>query len=123
MWEIKRSDEFHQWIQTIDDDAKEAIFKHLSILKKIGPTLGRPFVDTIKGSSIKNLKELRVQSKNRVIRVFFVFDPERNILLILGGDKKGNSRFYQEMVPQVEKLYKIYLSKMGESDEKKNKTE
>lgn len=122
MWEIKRTDEFHQWIQTIDDDAKEAIFKYLSILKKIGPTLGRPFVDTIKGSSINNLKELRVQSKNRVIRVFFVFDPERNILLILGGDKKGNSRYYQEMIPQVEKLYKIYLSKMGESNEKKNKT-
>lgn len=123
MWEIKRTDEFHQWVQTVDDDVKEAIFKNLSILKKIGPTLGRPFVDTIKGSSINNLKELRVQNKNRVIRVFFVFDPGRNILLILGGNKKGNTRFYQEIVPQVEKLYKIYLSKIGESDEKKNKTE
>jgi hypothetical protein len=57
MWNIRRTTDFIVWIKTLDDDAKEAIFKNLTILQSLGPSLGRPQVDTIKGSKIKNLKE------------------------------------------------------------------
>ena len=102
--------------------AKEAIFKNLTILQSLGPSLGRPQVDTIKGSKIKNLKELRIQNKNRVFRIFFAFDPERNIILLIGGDKKGDNRFYETMLRKCERLYELHLSQLrGMKNEKSNK--
>lgn len=53
MWEIDRTEELTEWVKSLDDDAHEAIFKNLIILKEIGPVLGRPFVDTIKKVGIR----------------------------------------------------------------------
>jgi hypothetical protein len=79
------------------------------ILKELGPSLGRPYVDTIENSKHKNMKELRVQNKKRLFRIFFAFDPDRNALLLIGGDKRGDKRFYQRMIPIADELYDCYL--------------
>ena len=110
MWEIDRTDELAEWVKSLDDDAREAIFKNLLILKEIGPALGRPYVDTIKESRHKNMKELRTQNKKRLFRIFFIFDPERKAVLLIGGDKRGDKRFYKEMIPLADDLYDKYLS-------------
>ena len=110
MWEIDRTDELAEWVKSLDEDAREAIFKNLLILKKIGPALGRPYVDTIKESRHKNMKELRTQNKKRLFRIFFIFDPERKAVLLIGGDKRGDKRFYKEMIPLADDLYDKYLS-------------
>lgn len=109
MWTIDRTDEIAEWIAQLDDNAKEAIFKNLLILKDIGPTLGRPYVDSVKESKYKNMKELRVQNKKRVFRIFFAFEPDRKAILLVGGDKKGDKRFYQQMIPIADKRYENYL--------------
>lgn len=109
MWQIDRSKEIIEWILTVDDDAKEAILKNLMILKKEGPALGRPYVDTLKASKHKNLKELRVQCKKQVIRILFIFDPERKALLLVGGDKRGDKNFYKKMIPKADAIYDRYL--------------
>ena len=57
MWEIKRTEELAKWTKTLNDDAREAILKNIIILKEIGPNLGRPYVDTLKQSRHKNMKE------------------------------------------------------------------
>ena len=117
---IERTDEIIAWIKTLDDDAKEAILKSLLILKEIGPSLGRPRVDSVKESRHQNLKELRVQSKQRLFRILFAFDPNRNIILLIGGDK----RFYQKMIPIADRLYDRHLDRLKEHHEstsKKNK--
>ena len=62
MWSIDRTDQISEWIKELDENAKEAIFKSLLILRKIGPSLGRPHVDSIKESRHKNMKELRIQN-------------------------------------------------------------
>ncbi len=116
MWRIDRTDEVAAWIAELDNDAKEAIYKNLLILKDIGPSLGRPYVDAIKASKHKNMKELRVNNKKRVFRIFFVFDPKRNAILLIGGDKRGDKRFYQRMIPIAEKLYDRYLQEMQEAE-------
>lgn len=125
MWNIERTDEVASWIMELDDDAKEAILKGLLILKEIGPSLGRPYVDSVKRSKYQNMKELRIQSKLRIFRIFFAFDPERNVILLIGGDKRGDKRFYQKMIPIADRLYDRYLKKLGEKHEnsykKKNK--
>jgi hypothetical protein len=109
MWKIERTQEIKSWIFQLDDDAKESILKSLYILQEFGPKLGRPYVDTIKNSKYKNMKELRVQNKQRVFRILFIFDVKRNAVLLIGGDKKGDKRFYEKMIPIADKLYGKYL--------------
>jgi hypothetical protein len=110
MWPIKRTDEIATWIAGLDDDAKEAIYKNVLILKELGPSLGRPYVDSIKNSKHNNMKELRVQNRKRLFRILFAFDPVRNALLLIGGDKRGDKRFYQRMIPKADELYDRYLN-------------
>lgn len=110
MWEIDRTEEVAEWIKSLDVDAREAILKNLLILKEFGPVLGRPYVDTIKQSRHKNMKELRIQNKKRVLRILFIFDPDRKAFLLIGGDKRGDKRFYEKMIPIADELYDKYLS-------------
>ncbi|WP_243394110.1 type II toxin-antitoxin system RelE/ParE family toxin [Leptospira meyeri] len=109
VYEIKRTEEIILWIKELDNDAKKDILVSIEILKEFGPRLGRPHVDTITGSKIKNLKELRVNSKNRPFRIFFVFDPKRNAILLIGGNKATSKKFYPVMIKKSEELYSEYL--------------
>ena len=111
MWRIERTDEVANWIAGLDDDTKESILKILFILREIGPSLGRPYVDTVKESKHKNMKELRIQRKKRIFRIFFIFDPKQNAVLLIGGDKRGDKNFYKRLIPQADRLYNSYLEK------------
>lgn len=82
-------------------------------LEQAGPLLGRPHVDTLKGSRIPNLKELRVQHEERPLRILFVFDPRRVGFLILGGDKTGDSAWYAKFIPRAEEIYRRHLKETG----------
>ena len=117
MWTIERTNEVAAWIAQLDDDAKEAIYKNLLILRELGPSLGRPYVDTINDSKHKNMKELRVQNKKRLFRIFFAFAPDRNALLIIGGDKRGDKRFYQRMIPIADEIYDRYIKEKRRENE------
>lgn len=112
MWIIERTDEVAKWISVLDDDAKEAILKNLFILSEIGPSLGRPYVDSVKRSKHSNMKELRVQCKRKLIRILFAFDPDRKAILLIGEDKRGNKKFYQTVVPKADKLYDAHLKRI-----------
>jgi len=59
------------------------------------------------------LKELRIQSKQKVLRIFFIFDSERKAILLIGGNKRGNKRFYQKFIPMADALYDDYLVRKG----------
>lgn len=85
---------------------------HAEFLSKFGPGLGRPQVDTIKGSKLSNLKELRVQHRGEPWRVLFVFDPKRQAILLVGGCKQGNPRWYKEVIPIAERRYKRHLKEL-----------
>lgn len=121
MWVIDRTEEIIRWVQELDEDAKESILQHLILLKNVGPSLGRPYVGTIYGSRHKNMKELRIQNKQRVVRIFFVFDPDRKAILLIGEDKKGNENFYNVMIPKADNLYDLHLKKLEKKHERKNK--
>lgn len=121
MWTIQRTNEIATWITGLDNDAKEAIYQSLLVLREIGPTLGRPLVDTVKGSSFSNMKELRVQNKGRVFRIFFAFDPAREAILLIGGDKRGDKKFYDTMINKADMLYQHHLDKLRKRHENKKK--
>ena len=82
----------------------------IELIKEYGPILPRPHADTLKGSKLSNLKELRAQTENNVFRVAFIFDEERKAILLIGGDKKGKveKRFYRNLIKQAEEIYETY---------------
>ncbi|TGM57149.1 type II toxin-antitoxin system RelE/ParE family toxin [Leptospira vanthielii] len=109
MWQILQTEEFEDWLTTLNESTKEDIFANVTVLGVHGPSLGRPRVDTIKNSSHKNMKELRVQSSENPYRIFFAFDPERKAILLIGGNKKGDKRFYDKFIPIADRLFDQYL--------------
>ena len=89
----------------------------ITALLEEGPSLGRPLVDRIKGSSLHNLKELRPGSGGTTeIRILFIFDPARNVVLLVAGDKAGQwSTWYRDSIPVAEARYETYLKEKEES--------
>lgn len=116
MWQVVFSDEFEQWFLALQEDEQDSVLHTLNLLKQLGPQLGRPHADVIHGSSISNLKELRIQHRGRPYRAFFVFDPLRQAVVLCAGDKTGNEkRFYKEIIPQAEVIYQRYLEEINEN--------
>jgi hypothetical protein len=91
------------------------ISQAIEALSVEGPTLGRPLVDTIKGSALPNLKELRPGSAGASeVRLLFVFDPRRQAVILVGGDKAGNWRgWYRTAIPLAETAYADHLSRIA----------
>jgi hypothetical protein len=111
-WEIEYTDEFGAWWAELDNTAKADIDASVTLLEEYGPSLMRPHVDTVNGSRHANMKELRVQSAGHPIRIFFAFDPRRSAILLIGGDKTGRKRFYDEMIPLADALYTEHLNEI-----------
>ena len=113
-WEVEVSDEFIEWYDSLSEEEGVSVDASVDMLAEYGPALGRPYVDTLKGSKHANLKELRVQHFGRPYRILFAFDPRRNAYLILGGDKTGDAHWYVEAMRRAEAIYSRYLEEIGE---------
>ncbi len=109
MWEVEFSDEFERWWQTLNVDEQESLLVGVKLLRQAGPRLSRPYADTVKGSRHSNMKELRTQHRGRPLRTLFAFDPLRHAILLIGGDKTGDDRFYNRMIPLADRLYDGHL--------------
>lgn len=109
MWEVILSDEIINWFQRLENASQDAILIKINLLRNIGPALSRPYADTIKRSKHKNMKELRVSNKKHVFRIFYAFDTKRKAIMLLGGDKRGDKRFYDKMIPIADKILDRYL--------------
>jgi hypothetical protein len=109
-WEVETTDEYDAWFTGQPGDSQASIQMKVEFLKEYGPHLPRPHADTLKGSKLSNLKELRAQTENHVLRVAFLFDEERNAILLIGGDKKGKDEklFYQKLIKHAEEIYEAY---------------
>lgn len=113
-WTVKVTEPALSWLhelRKIDRESARLIGAAVEILKEQGPGLGRPLVDTLKGSSIKNLKELRPGSAGESeVRIIFVFDPRQQAVLLVAGDKSGNwKQWYKSALKQAEAAYAEYL--------------
>jgi hypothetical protein len=111
-WNVLYDDEFIDWLEQQEIELQNAILSLVEVLIEAGPGLGRPRVDTIKGSKLRNLKELRVQYRGEPWRVLFAFDPQRQAILLVGGNKQGNDRWYKEAISIAEKRYKRHLEEL-----------
>lgn len=108
-YEVEFTDLFRTWWDSLSPKEQDSVDFGVRLLERYGPALARPHVDTLRGSLHKNMKELRVQHAGRPLRVLFAFDPRRAALLLLGGEKTGNKRWYEQNLPIADALLSEHL--------------
>ena len=112
-WTVEFTDEFELWWLEQTEFVQDKCAVAIDLLAREGPNLGFPHSSKIKGSMYA-LRELRIQCGGHPYRILYAFDPRRSALLILGGDKSGNGRWYDENVPRAERIYGQYLKEIEE---------
>ena len=113
-WEVEYTDEFGDWWEALSETQQEDVRAIVQLLVEEGPKLPFPYSSGIKNSRHDHLRELRVQSAGNPLRVFYAFDPRRTAILLIGGDKTGNDRFYETYIPKADKLYDQHLKELKE---------
>lgn len=111
-WSVEVTDECASWLEGLDEDDFGAVDYSVGLLTEHGPQLGYPHSSKINGSKHGRMRELRVQSGGRPLRIFYAIDPRRSAILLIGGDKSGDRRFYDRMVPIADALYDVYLDEI-----------
>jgi hypothetical protein len=109
MWEVEYTDEFKKWWDTLSWAEQAAIDSGVSLLEQYGPHLRFPHSSSVESSRHGNMRELRNQCAGRPLRAFYAFDPERIAILLIGGDKTGDDRFYEVMTQKADKIFDEYL--------------
>ena len=110
-WTVLFHDAFDEEFSSLKEDLQDELLAHARLLAEFGPNLGRPTVDTLKGSRHTNMKELRFSWNGQVWRVAFAFDPQRQAILLVGGDKGGadQRRFYKRLIDVADGRYEEHL--------------
>jgi hypothetical protein len=108
-WEVEYTDEFGGWWANLTETQQDRVAATVRLLAARGPLLLFPHSSGVKGSRHEHMRELRVQSRGDPLRIFYAFDPRRTAILLIGGDKTGNDRFYEQFVPLADALYDTHL--------------
>lgn len=111
-WNVEYTDEFCAWWATLSGAQQEDVGSAARFLAKHGVRLGHPQSSQINGARHAHLPELRIQSGGRPLRVFYAFDPRRVAILLIGGDKTGDGRFYAKFVRHADALYDSHLEQL-----------
>lgn len=111
-WTVLFHAEFDAEFHGLDEDLQDELLAHAKLLQAFGPNLGRPTVDTLKGSKHANMKELRFNWHRQAWRVAFAFDPQRRAILLVGGDKGGadQKRFYKQLIGAADRRFDQFLA-------------
>ena len=112
MWEVEYTDQFEMWWGGLDEDEQESVASVVGVLEEEGATLGHPYSSKIKASRHPHMRELRIQHAGDPYRVLYAFDPRRTAILLIGGCKAGDERFYKKLVPLADQLYSEHLNKI-----------
>jgi hypothetical protein len=112
-WEVEYTDEFGAWWEGLDEGIQISIDATVRLLEAKGPQLPFPHSSDVRGSRFGQMRELRIQHKGEPYRVLYAFDPRRMAILLIGGNKGGNDRWYEEYVPKADKLYEDHLATLA----------
>jgi hypothetical protein len=115
MWEVFFDDRFKLDFDQLPHDVKKGLAAQAKLLAQVGPMLGRPRVDTLKGSKFANMKELRFDAADGVWRAAFAFDPKRRAIILVAADKSGISetRFYRNLIEKADQRFTEYLADLA----------
>lgn len=110
-WTVSFAEEFEREFDELPQEVQDAILARALLLEREGPSLGRPHADTLTGSKHANMKELRCNAADGVWRIAFAFDPDRQAILLVGGDKSGGKekRFYKRLIARADERFDRHL--------------
>ena len=111
------TDEFESWWNSLSIEEQESVTYSVDLLARLGIELKFPHSSGISGSRYAHMRELRIQHQGRPYRVLYAFDPQRNAVLPIGGDKNGNEQWYETSMPLADRLYERHLIELEESDD------
>lgn len=108
-WDVEFTDEFGAWWDELSEAEQESIDVAVRLLEDRGPNLPFPYSSAIEISRHSHMRELRIQHQGRPYRILYAFDPRRSAILLIGGDKTGDGRWYEANVPVADRLYDEHL--------------
>jgi hypothetical protein len=111
-WKVLFYKAFDQEFNELPPLVRQGLVARVNLLNQFGPTLGRPYIDTLKGSRFDNMKEIRFNANDGVWRVAFAFDPSQWAVLLVAGDKAGVSsetKFYKKLIKEADQRFEAYL--------------
>jgi len=119
-WDVEIGDKFEPEFDDLHEDMRMEILALAKALQEFGPQLGRPRVDTLKGSSHANMKELRFDAADGVWRVAFALDPKRKAILLVAGDKSGGGqeKCCRELIPKADERFDAHLARLRAKEKK-----
>jgi hypothetical protein len=113
-WDVEYTDDFERWWDELDGDAQVSVDSVVGLLIALGPQLPFPHSSGIRRSKHTHMRELRVQHGGIPYRILYAFDPRRSAILLLGGSKVGDDRWYDIHVPIADRLYDEHLQTLRE---------
>lgn len=113
-WEVIFHPAFEAEVLDLPMDVQDEIADKVDRLIQRGPSLGRPYADTLRGSRYANMKELRLSLRRSAWRVAFAFDPMRRAVLLLAGNKKGENerQFYWRLIREADARFDDHLGRL-----------
>jgi len=111
-WSVEYTEEFGGWWDVLKEAEQISVAARVRKLEERGPHLPFPFSSGVNGSRHAHMRELRVQSRGKPLRIFYAFDPRRTAILLIGGDKTGDRRFYEGLIPIADALYDEHLAEL-----------
>ena len=114
--EIEFTNEFGEWWESLTEAEQDSVDYYVGLLEEAGAVLRHPYSSGVEGSRHSHMRELRVQHAGRPLRVLYAFDPRRVGVLLIGGDKTGDERWYEKYVPLADDIYdahNVQLKKEG----------
>ena len=112
-WNVECTHEFRAWWDTLTERQQEDVAASVQLLMEHGPQLQFPHSSGVEGATHTHRRELRVQSGGKPLRIFYAFDPRRTAILLVGGDKTGDDRFYETFIPEADRLYDEYVDELS----------
>jgi hypothetical protein len=111
-WEVEFTDDFFRWWKTLTGEEQDDVAHSVGLLAELGPALGFPHSSRVSASRYPHMRELRTQSAGRPLRTLYAFNPLRTAILLIGGDKTGDDRWYDTFVPVADRLYEEHLNEL-----------
>jgi hypothetical protein len=111
-WDVEYTDEFEDWWKSLSENEQEDVSASVQLLEERGPNLGFPHSSGISGSKHSHMRELRTQHNGKPSRTLYAFDPRRNALLLIGGNKTGDNRWYETHIVIADRVYDAHLQQL-----------
>ncbi len=111
-WSVEFTDAFGEWWERLTAEEQEDVNASVVLLERFGPLLRYPHSPAVTSSKHPHMRELRIQHRGRPYRVLYAFDPRRCAILLIGGDKTGDQRWYDTYVPVADRLYDSHVDQL-----------